>query len=74
MNYIVGDIGNTSTKICLFDDKSQILKSIIFDTKNIFLKGHFKKKFQKKLIQKILRKKYCFHVSYQRHLNELNKF
>ncbi len=47
MNYIVGDIGNTSTKICLFDDKSQILKSIIFDTKNIFLKGHFKKNFKK---------------------------
>ena len=36
MNYIIGDIGNTSTRICLLN-KSKILKSIIFDTKNIFL-------------------------------------
>ena len=50
MNYIIGDIGNTSTRVCLFD-KSKILKSIIFDTKKIFLKGFFKKiinKFSKK--------------------------
>ena len=40
MNYIIGDIGNTSTRICLFK-KSKILKSIIFDTKKIFLKGFF---------------------------------
>ena len=42
MNYIIGDIGNTSTRVCLFD-KSKILKSIIFDTKKIFLKGFFKR-------------------------------
>ena len=42
MLYIVGDIGNTSTRICLFN-KSKILKSIFFDTKKIFLKGYFKK-------------------------------
>ena len=42
MNYIIGDIGNTSTRVCLFN-KSKILKSIIFDTKKIFLKGFFKK-------------------------------
>ena len=50
MNYIVGDIGNTSTRVCLFN-KSKILNSIIFDTKKIFLKGFFKKivnKFSKK--------------------------
>ena len=50
MNYIIGDIGNTSTRICLFN-KSQILKSIIIDTKKIFLKGYLKKiinKFSKK--------------------------
>ena len=42
MLYIVGDIGNTSTRICLFN-KSKISKSIIFNTKNIFLKGFIKK-------------------------------
>ena len=44
MYYIIGDIGNTSTRICLLN-KSKILKSIIFDTKNIFLKGYIKKIF-----------------------------
>ena len=50
MNYVVGDIGNTSTRVCLLN-KSKILNSIIFDTKKIFLKGFFKKiinKFSKK--------------------------
>ena len=50
MNYIVGDIGNTSTRICLFN-KSKILNSIIFDTKKIFLKG-----FVKKIIKKLSKK------------------
>ena len=50
MNYIIGDIGNTSTRVCLLN-KSKILNSIIFDTKKIFLKGFFKRiinKFSKK--------------------------
>ena len=54
MLYIVGDIGNTSTRICLFN-KSKILKSIFFDTKKIFLKGFLKKilnKFNKKNLRK----------------------
>ena len=38
MDYIVGDIGNTSTRICLFN-KSKILKSIVIDTRKIFSKG-----------------------------------
>ena len=42
MNYIIGDIGNTSTRICLLE-KSKISKSIILDTKKIFLKGFFNK-------------------------------
>ena len=34
MFYIVGDIGNTSTRICfLLNDKSKIVKSFILDTK-----------------------------------------
>ena len=57
MYYIIGDIGNTSTRICLLN-KSKILKSIIFDTKNIFLKGYINKIlnkfFRKKLKKEIL--------------------
>ena len=53
MNYIIGDIGNTSTRVCLLN-KSKILNSIIFDTKKIFLKGFFKKiinRFSKKKLK-----------------------
>ena len=42
MYYIIGDIGNTSTRICLFN-KSKILKSVVFDTKKIVNKGYIKK-------------------------------
>ena len=53
MYYIIGDIGNTSTRLCLLN-KSKILKSAIFDTRNIFNKGYLKKilnKFFKKDIK-----------------------
>ena len=59
MNYIVGDIGNTSTRICLLNNKSKIIKSIIFDTKKIFLRGYVKKIF-KKILKKELNQKILF--------------
>ena len=46
MFYIIGDIGNTSTRICLLN-KSKILKSFIFDTNKIFQKGYLIKIFKK---------------------------
>ncbi len=58
MNYIIGDIGNTSTRICLLN-KSKILKSIIFDTKNIFLNDYIFK-IIKKIFQKNLKKEILF--------------
>ena len=54
MYYIVGDIGNTSTRICLLK-KSKILKSIIFDTEKLLIKG-FIKKILKNLKKKKLKK------------------
>jgi len=33
--YIVGDIGNTETKVCLISSNNRIIKKIIFSTKNI---------------------------------------
>ena len=57
MYYIIGDIGNTSTRICLIN-KSKILKSIIFETKNIFKRNYvnriFKRHFKKNLKKEIL--------------------
>ena len=58
MYYIVGDIGNTSTRICLLK-KSKILKSIIFDTEKLFIKG-FIKKILKNLKKKKLKKEILF--------------
>ena len=58
MYYIVGDIGNTSTRICLLK-KSKILKSIIFDTENLLIKG-FIKKILKNLKKKNLKKEILF--------------
>ena len=60
MHYIIGDIGNTSTRICLLN-KSKIKKSIIFDTKNIFSNNYIKKVF-KKFLKKNVKKKSFFHV------------
>ena len=47
MKYIVGDIGNTSTRICLLNHKFLIIKSVILDTKKIFLKKYLKNIFKK---------------------------
>ena len=58
MYYIIGDIGNTSTKICLFN-KSKISKSVIFNTKKIFLRGFVKRTLNKFFI-KNLRKEILF--------------
>ncbi len=59
MNYIIGDIGNTSTRICILNDKSKILKSVIFDTKKIYLKGYINNIF-KKLSKKNIKRKVLF--------------
>ena len=59
MNYIIGDIGNTSTRICILNDKSKILKSVIFDTKKIYLKGYINNIF-KKLSKKNIKKEVLF--------------
>ncbi len=55
MNFIVGDIGNTSTRICILSNKSKITKSVILDTKKIFIKKYIfniLKKFLNKNVKK----------------------
>ena len=46
MNYIVGDIGNTTTRICLLNKNYKINQSVIIDTKKIFIKGYIKNIFK----------------------------
>ncbi len=56
--YILGDIGNTETKLCLVSKKNKILKKIIFLSKSVNnkqLNSLFKKnKIQLNKIEKIL--------------------
>ncbi len=59
MYYIVGDIGNTSTRICLLNEKYKIAKSIIFDTKNIFIKKYINYIF-KNLLKRTINNKILF--------------
>ncbi len=59
MHFIVGDIGNTSTRICILSNKSKITKSIIFDTKKIFIKNHILK-ILKKFLNKNVKNEILF--------------
>ena len=49
MNYLVGDIGNTSIKICKVNKNFRIVKTFFFNTKDINLEKNVKKKFNKLL-------------------------
>ena len=71
MNYIIGDIGNTSTRICLLNN-SKIFKSLIFDTKNIFIKGYIKKIFNR-FFQKNLKREILFSCVVPLALKEIKK-
>ena len=71
MQYIVGDIGNTSTRICLLK-KSKIVNSIFFNTKSIFIKGYFQK-ILKKLCKKNLKKEILFSCVVPLALKEIKK-
>ena len=48
MKYLIGDIGNTSTKICIMNRKFQILRSYNFDTSMMY---------KNNLLNRIIRKK-----------------
>ena len=71
MQYIIGDIGNTSTRICLLK-KSKIIYSTFFNTKSIFKKGYVKK-ILKKLFKKNLKKQILFSCVVPLALKEIKK-
>ena len=72
MNYIVGDIGNTSTRICLLNQKFSIVKSVIFDTKKIFKKRYFKN-ILKQFLKKKLNSKFLLSSGVPSALKEIKK-
>ena len=43
MAYLIGDIGNTETKLCVLDKKFKIIKRLNVDTLKIQNKYYFKK-------------------------------
>ena len=60
MNYIVGDIGNTLTKVCLVSKDSKILKEYIIETKKLFKKNNIYKFFSPILKTNIKKKNSFF--------------
>ena len=58
MKYLIGDIGNTSTKLSIFNSKFKIVKSYNVDTfklnHKIFLPNYFKKIIKKDISKKII--------------------
>ena len=73
MNYLVGDIGNTSTKICLINKNSKIINQYSIETKNLFLKNNIYKFFYP-VIKKKLKKKILFSSVVPKVYNEIKKF
>ena len=59
MKYLIGDIGNTSTKICILNKEFKILRSYEFQTDKIY-KGSFLKKFLSNKLTKDFNKFFLF--------------
>ena len=60
MKYIVGDIGNTSTKVCVLNNKFKIIKSLNFETINIYKKNYLKIVLKNHLNKKNLNSNFLF--------------
>ena len=59
MNYLVGDIGNTLTKICLVNENSKILKEYSIETKDLLVRNNIYKLFNS-VLKKNINKKILF--------------
>ena len=73
MNYLVGDIGNTSIKICKIDKKFRIKNTYLFKSKSSNLKKELTAKI-KSMSKKILIKTFYFQVLYLKFLKKLSLF
>ena len=77
MNYLVGDIGNTLTKICLVNKKSKIVKEYSIETKKLLNNNNFNNLFffiLKKKTKKKKKKKYYFLALFQKFIIKLINF
>lgn len=75
MNVLLGDIGNTITKICLVEIKKGQVKNIIYlDSKNILSKIKLKKKLRKIFKNKMISKVALFSSVVPKYQSILKKF
>ena len=72
MKYLIGDIGNTSTKLCILNKKFKILKSYEFQTDKIY-KGSFFKKFLSNKLTKDFNKFFLFSSVVPKAFKEIKK-
>jgi type III pantothenate kinase len=72
MKYIVGDIGNTSTKICVLNKEFNIIKSYNFETNKIY-KGNYLKTILSKQLTKNLNPFFLFSSVVPKAFKEIKK-
>ena len=73
MNYLVVDIGNTLTKICLINDSSKILKEYSVETNELLIKNNIHKLFFP-ILKKNIKKKILFSSVVPNIYNKINQF
>ena len=72
MKYLIGDIGNTSTKLCILNKEFKIFRSYEFQTDKIY-KGSFLKKFLSNKLTKDLNKVFLFSSVVPKAFKEIKK-
>ncbi len=60
MTHLIGDIGNTKTKLCILDKKSKIIKRLNIETSKIKNQYYFKKIIFSFVKDRIVNKKALF--------------
>ena len=72
MKYLIGDIGNTSTKLCILNKEFKIFRSYEFQTDKIY-KGSFLRKFLSNKLTKELNKVFLFSSVVPKAFKEIKK-
>ena len=72
MKYLIGDIGNTSTKLCILNKEFKIFRSYEFQTYKIY-KDSFLKKFLSNKLKKDLNKVFLFSSVVPKAFKEIKK-
>ena len=75
MNVLIGDIGNTNTKICLVELKTSKIKKLIhFNSINIYSKSFLKKTLKKIIKNNTISKTALFSCVVPKYQSKLEKF